>query len=513
MSLEFGAIAGLALKTGLPIVAKATIERVNKKLNPGELQQALEAGIVQAQKWDQRQKLDGKSLFHYCDDRETDKFLAKVFESSKVQSELDKPLKDEGVLDLPYFVGACKEVAAALNIRLNEPSLETWIQEFWQVYFDKTGSLRFQVARERYLSQLVNLCDDVKFAGIAVEGQDIERSRQLQEIFVIPDVKEEKPDRLEIQLEAPPELVDDPQQRVMWEQQQQLRQLQASSSGKTLSAKDFLKQSRTRKAVLLGLPGSGKTTLMNCFAVAATSTHDAALPISLSDLGLPPDTLPILIRIRDLARSPDKSILSFITEYVKTELQVDRIPEAFFEHWLSQGKALILLDGLDEVADETHRFKIVQRIEHFLDHYKQNWAIVTSRPAGYRRDFFREEEFPHYVLQPFDDPKIHQFIHCWYETRFFSKAEAERRRETLKKALARNERIKQLAGNPLLLTVIALIHRYQAELPRERHKLYDSAVDTLLRTWDANKELSNREILKHIESPEVLRRLMERLAY
>ncbi len=46
-----------------------------------------------------------------------------------------------------------------------------------------------------------------------------------------------------------------------------------------------------------------------------------------------------------------------------------------------------------------------RRIENFLGQFDQNRAIVTSRPAGYKRDFFRTEEFPHYWLQSFNDPK------------------------------------------------------------------------------------------------------------
>jgi predicted NACHT family NTPase len=82
----------------------------------------------------------------------------------------------------------------------------------------------------------------------------------------------------------------------------------------------------------------------------------------------------------------------------------------------------------------------------------------------------------------------------------------------LQKALNENDRIKLLARNPLLLTIIALIHRYQAVLPRERHKLYDKAVETLLTSWDANKELSKQTVLKHLQLDD-LRRLMESLAY
>ena len=171
-----------------------------------------------------------------------------------------------------------------------------------------------------------------------------------------------------------------------------------------------------------------------------------------------------------------------------------------------------MLDGLDEVADVAQRYKVVEKIDAFLNQCDRCPAIITSRPAGYKRDFFRTDEYPHYDLQKFDDQKIETFIDQWYDSRFEVESERKRRKTSLRKALADQPRIKQLARNPLLLTIIALIHRYQAKLPKERYKLYDKAVETLLTTWDSQKELTNHEVLAYLELDD-LRRLMERLAY
>ncbi|NEQ41302.1 MAG: hypothetical protein F6K40_35925, partial [Okeania sp. SIO3I5] len=350
-------------------------------------------------------------------------------------------------------------------------------------------------------------------------------------------------------------------------------------SGRKFLASELLTQSQSRKFVILGAPGSGKTTLMSYFAVMLASipptplgkesipptplgkggymsensvdetsdTVDATLrerqtesssplgkesipPIPLRKggysvsplskggkggyLGLDPETdwLPILIRMRDLARHPDKSILEYARIFAEKTMAVKTLPTEFFEHWLEDGRALILLDGLDEVAESSKRYDVVKRINNFLGQFDRNRAIITSRPAGYKRDFFRTEEFPHYQMQRFDDQKISAFINNWYDTRFKDQAEAERRKESLQKALDDNDRIKLLARNPLLLTIIALIHRYQAVLPKERFRLYDKAVETLLTSWDANKELSSHGRLKYLGLDD-LRRLMELLAY
>ncbi|NEP36866.1 HEAT repeat domain-containing protein, partial [Moorena sp. SIO3B2] len=216
--------------------------------------------------------------------------------------------------------------------------------------------------------------------------------------------------------------------------------------------------------------------------------------------------------MRDFARHLDKSLTDYARIFAENTMSVKPLPVGFFEHWLSDGRALILLDGLDEVAEEAKRHDVVKRIENFLGQFDRNRAIITSRPAGYRRDFFRTEEFPHYQIQPFDNQKISAFIDNWYNSRCQDQAEAERRKQSLRKALDDNDRITLLARNPLLLTIIALIHRYQAVLPKERFELYNCAVKTLLTSWDANKEISNQGIFKYLDFYD-LRRLMELLAY
>ncbi|MEG4408970.1 HEAT repeat domain-containing protein [Microcoleus sp. MON2_D5] len=173
---------------------------------------------------------------------------------------------------------------------------------------------------------------------------------------------------------------------------------------------------------------------------------------------------------------------------------------------------MLLPCGLDEVVEESKRYAVVQQIENFLGQYHQNLAIITSRPAGYKRDFFNTSEFEHYQLQLFDDAKVDEFINRWYDSRVRDPAEAQRLKDSIKKALDENDRIKLLARNPLLLTIIALIHRYQAELPRARHKLYEKAVDTLLKNWDAYKNITEKSVFKYLDA-EDLRRQMEILAY
>ncbi|MBU7581443.1 MAG: HEAT repeat domain-containing protein [Nostoc sp. TH1S01] len=370
----------------------------------------------------------------------------------------------------------------------------------------------FEIIKKEYCKQLAEWFDDIKFAGIAVSGQEVDKSAKISQILVIPDVAEEiktKHKQIDYKTDISLSETDDlssKRQAELIREQRQLVQLENQTERK-FSAKHLLSKTDSRKLVLLGAPGSGKTTLMNYFAVMLAQKKSEKLGLKAGT-----DLLPILVKIRDLARQENSSILEYVNQFTQRNLLVKQLPPNFFEYWLENGKALILLDGLDEVADSVKRYEVVRQIEDFLGQFSQNLAIITSRPAGYRRDFFHTDDFPHYQLQSFDDAKIEEFINRWYDSRIVDSIEAQRRKDSLKKALYANDRIKLLARNPLLLTIITLIHRYEAILPKERYKLYEKAVETLLTSWDSNKEVSNHLIFKYLSLYD-LRRLLESLAY
>ncbi len=475
-------------------IATEVLEGIGDRLSPTELSKAIHAAIDAA---DEQVNLFGPAEQGVLPD-----FL-ELFAKRSTQ-ELQKPLKDEGIPDTAFLVKvfeALLEEKPKVKERLLDKSkkaIAPWMTVFVNTYFEKTNQVRFQVAKEDYLEQLANFFDDVKFAGVAVDNQEIDKAERLAQIFVMPDVQEDVRDRrsgllAEAGVGLLPEIGSSIQLQVGRSDrqaelfQEQRTRAQLERSGRKFSARQFLTQN-PKKVVLLGAPGSGKTTLMSYFAVAnakglsgdatalrpdteglssdtealfddtkALQTDTTALRPDTTALqpdteGLSSDTealpLPILIRIRDWARYSDMPIPEYARQFAEKTLSVKRLPPDFFEYWLERGKALILLDGLDEVAEESKRYHIVQCIENFLGQYPHNRAIITSCPTGYKRDFFRTEEFPHYELQAFDDSKMEEFVDRWYNSRVQDTAEAQRRKESLRKALNDNDRIKLLARNP-----------------------------------------------------------------
>ncbi len=113
------------------------------------------------------------------------------------------------------------------------------------------------------------------------------------------------------------------------------------------------------------------------------------------------------------------------------------------------------------------------------------------------------------MLEKFDDHDLRQFVANWYAVQ--EAADPVARDEgvaDLCAALDSNERVKELARNPMLATLIALVHCYKAHLPGERARLYDLCVKTMLETWPATKKRRFVEIDEGLQ-----RAYLEELAY
>lgn len=282
-----------------------------------------------------------------------------------------------------------------------------------------------------------------------------------------------------------------------------------------------------RQLVLLGDPGSGKSTFVNFVAgcLAGEALGHEHLNLARLTTPLPPDEdenrpqppsdkedkpkpqpwhhgalLPVRVILRDLAAaglppSGQAATAELWWRFVCQELQkasLDDCP-ALIRKELREKGGLLLFDGLDEVpsADE-HRLHIKQIIEAVADAFPLCRILVTSRTYAYQKQAWRLPTFQETVLAPFSRGQITAFIDSWYRDiarrRNLNSDDAQGRGNLLRQAILGNRRLYELAERPLLLTLMASLHAWRGgSLPEKREELYADAVDLLLDLWEQQR--------------------------
>jgi len=237
-----------------------------------------------------------------------------------------------------------------------------------------------------------------------------------------------------------------------------------------------------QRIVILGDPGSGKSSLLQFLALNWARTTDVKLRHT--------QPLPLLIELREYSRWECTSGKSF-PKYLHEGPVWHRLNQQTLKHLLNlPNRVILLLDGLDEVFDLVEREEVVNAIHNLSNEYKHVRIVLTSRVVGYKPKRLRGAGFRHFMLQDLDDEKIGHFLDKWHDVTFAKPEEAESKKERLAKAIENSKSIAQLAGNPLLLTMMAILNRSQ-KLPDDRVDLYQQCSRLLLHQWDVERTLGD----------------------
>lgn len=266
------------------------------------------------------------------------------------------------------------------------------------------------------------------------------------------------------------------------------------------------------KTVILGDPGSGKSTMLAFLALVGTNkVLQSRCEFSIDN------RLPIFITLRryadELKVRKNLPLLDYILEVAKADFSMSSLDKYFYEYYIESGQSIILFDGLDELPSGDYKSIARQRIESFTDNYPENTIIITSRLVGYEAEIRFDSKYDHFRMAKLRESEIEKFIQDWYSIRIIDEIERNRNSSDLIRVIkhADNESIRTLAGNPLLLTIVTLVHRIDAVLPDQRVVLYQKCTETLLNTWYKAKRRDDDIVKGRIERRNRLR--VEAIAY
>ncbi len=159
-------------------------------------------------------------------------------------------------------------------------------------------------------------------------------------------------------------------------------------------------------------------------------------------------------------------------------------PQRFLRGKLDRGECLILLDALDEVVDKAAYRRVAYEINRFSVAYHRSQIIVTCRVAGFRGLL---QGFLQLEVQEFNKKQVTLFIRNWFADS--PPDEQESRVDGLLRCLVRSARMRLLATNPLLLSIITLLYERKFTLPERRVELYEECAQVLLEKREIEKGL------------------------
>ncbi|HEY9800448.1 MAG TPA: NACHT domain-containing NTPase [Leptolyngbyaceae cyanobacterium] len=318
-----------------------------------------------------------------------------------------------------------------------------------------------EVVRQKRKDKIYDQCGTVQMLDVA-------QTIPLEEIYIPVNVLEELPSQQWLEIS---DLMED------FSFESNFSGLGDNQHQRTLPALDAV--SCYSKLMLLGKPGSGKTTFLQYLAIECSD--------DLRSVGdhrkFLANQVPFFISLREFAEDTQNENELNLLKYIIQECRYGEIEEASTLTLLTGGKALILLDGLDEVPLAIFE-KVCREIRRFCQTFYQNKFVITCRTAAHKSKLpgFNEVE-----VADFQEEQIELFVKKWFvvvarQTSAEGKSLCNLFIQQLN--LPENQRIWKLATTPLLLHLLCLVFRAKRQFPYRSANLYEQVLNVLFARWD-----------------------------
>ncbi|WP_432113617.1 NACHT domain-containing protein [Streptomyces sp. S1] len=259
------------------------------------------------------------------------------------------------------------------------------------------------------------------------------------------------------------------------------------------------------RLLLRGPAGSGKSTLVQWLALNAARRSFEG---DLADLNR---CVPFVLRLRAFTSA---DALPVPEDFLRATGVPLNAPAGWAEDLLAGGRALVLVDGVDEVP-----VRLRQRTEAWLKGLVTAFPlaryVVTTRPSAVPEEWLSRQGFAPHTLLPLDRSGIRAFLAHWHDAARLENPEDETLdayEASLRQAVGTRRDLGKLATNPLMCALLCALNRdRRMQLPRARKELYDAALDMLLVRRDTEREICGVEGVDLTREEQTA--LLQRLAY